>query len=661
MARSQTEPVVNWLRCKGRNGYDVPAELPDDMAVEARNIVIVRGTIGQKRYGSSTRTFTGDSFSGYNYLARFVPGQNDAAAELIWVSRDGTPKIMRVAAGTAAAALTLSENIASLPQETSSATLNGKLYLAYDSSVNRLHVFDPTGSTTTVRKVGLKAPAAPTAANTGAGSYAATLRYYQIQGLVKSGSNVRLASNLGTALSFTPSGTGTAARVTAPSFTEGETHWRVYGSEDDTVYYLLSTSDIVVATTTYDDSVAPTDYADGDAAPPVGAFTPWPSVKFVLSTGERLVGLGVWETSTGDAMPPKAGRVYFSPVLDSSEAEDDERVSNSLSQKGYIDIGRNSGAEDRALVGPMDGQIFAFQSRGIYMLVPTSNAQTPYRRITLSSSLGAVNHWSSFVGEDEFGRPCIYFLDPERGPYRYGAGGFQWLGYDIQDIWSTVNLSATNRVAVGEFDMVRRRCIWLVATGSSNDPDKAIVFYAREGRNTNTEGVRYGWTTWDGDICAARTMVMFAETFGATMSRRLKPYMGFSNKLLKTDDSTKTTDDTTAFRAYLTSKAYGLEPIQTKKTIHEAWVQAATASGVDIELAVIRNYGDISEVVEDQPLTPSGSETRILKRYSDAELADAWSFQMRVGDASAVSNNWQVDRVVARVDPTTELVGNNMP
>lgn len=652
---------VQWLRCKGRNGYDVPAELPDDMAVEARNVVIVRGTLGQKRFGSSAQSFTGDSFSGYNLLARFVPGQNDAAAELHWVSRDATPKIMRVAAGTAADELTLADNIASLPQNASTATLNGKLYWAYDSSVNRLHVFDPDGSTTTVRKVGLAAPGAPSVANTGAGTYAATLRYYRVQGLVKSGSDIRLESNLGTAQSFTPSGSGTAARVTAPTFTEGETHWRVYGSEDDTLYYLLSTSDIVVATTTYDDSVNPTDYPDYDAAPPEGAFTPWPSVKFLLSTGDRLVGFGAWETSAGDAMVPRNGRVYFSPVLDSSEMEDDERVSNSLSQKGYIDVGRDSGAEDRALAGPMDGQVFVFQSRGVYMLVPTSNAQTPYRRIVLSSSLGAVGQWSTFVGEDEAGRPCIYFLDPERGPYRYGAGGFQWLGYDIQDIWPTVNLSAANRVAVGEFDLSRRRCIWLVATGASDDPDTALVFYAREGIPTRTEGVRYGWTTWDGDICGARTMVMFAETIGATMSRRLKPYMGFASALLKTDVSSTTSDNGTAYRAYLTSKAWGLEPLQHKKTIHEAWVQAATSDGVDLDLALIRNYGDIANQDSEESLTPAGNETRILKRYADAELADAWTFQMRVGDAEAIANTWHVDRVVAKVDSTDELVGNNMP
>lgn len=659
-SRALKDGTLVWPKLRGRNGFDAPAELPIDMAAEAMNTVLVRGTLGQKRKGSDAQSISGASFSGYNQLARFVPGQNDSAAELHWVSRDGTPKIMRVAGGTTAVELTLTDAIASLPQNADWTVLNGKLYWAYDSSVNRLHVFDPSLSTTVVRRVGLAAPSAPTAGNTGSGSYAATLRYYRVQGLVVSGGNTRLASNLSASVSFTPSGSGTAARVTAPTWLEGETHWIVYGSEDDTVYYKLS-GQIAVATTTYDDSEAPADYSDNEAAPTEGANTPWPSVKFLANTGERLLGFGAWETSAGAAMQPRNGRVYFSPVLDTSDVDDDERVNDSLLFQGFIDISRDAGAEDRALAGPMDGQIFALQSRGLCMLVPTTNAEVPYRRVWLSNAIGAVNQWSTFLGEDEAGRPCLYFLDPERGPYRYGAGGLQWLGYDIQDVWSTVNLAATNRVAVGCFDLPNRRCIWSIATGSANDPSEDIIFHVREGQPTQTEGVRYGWTRWSGDICTGRTLIMFSATMGATMSRKLKPYAGLSSKLLRAESDSATSDDSVTYRAYMRSAAFDLQPLVTKKSLGNSWVQAKTAAGVTIQQSLIRNYGDVSDNVTTMSIAANGSETRTLRRFSAADLAEAWTFQVELGDTSAIANSWTLDRWMGTIDVSTDEVSNIAP
>lgn len=660
-AKAQQFAPVRWDRCRGRNDFDSPNEVADDMAVSAHNIVLVRGQIGQKRRGSDPQTFTGTSFTGYNHLMRFVPGQSLAAAELLWVTQDSPAKIMRVSAGASASSLTLANAIASLPQNAHHAVINGKLYIAYDSGVNRLHVFDPRESTTTIRMSGLGAPAAPTATN-GGGAGVAVLRYYRVQGLVKSGANVRRESNLGTAVSFTPAANGVT--VTQPTFVENETHWRVYGSADGDLYYLLS-GDIAVATTTFLDNDTPSTYgASHEAAPAEGAFTPWPSVKFLCSTGERLLGFGAWETSTGTGMPPVNGRVWWSPVRNSSEMEDDERVSNTLSTRNYIDISNDAGSEDRAIVGPMDGQIFCFTSSGMFMLVPTSNVQKPYRRIEINTgtvAVGAVNQWSSFVGEDESGHSCVYFIDPNRGHYRYGAGGLQWCGYDNQTLWSTVNLDATNRVAIGEYDPQRRRCVFAFATGSSNDPDTALYFQVREGRPTNIEGVRGGWTTADGPPFTARTMCMFSETIGATMARRLKPYFGLSGALLRGESATLTTDNGTPFQGYALSKAWNLQPFETKKKLGQVFLQSGATQDVDIRLTLIRNYGDTTNRVSDLDLSPHADETRTLRRFSDADLNEAWTFQVQIGDKQAVASSWQLDRVLAEVEPTSERVGNDMP
>lgn len=662
-ARSQRDSLINWAVCRGRNGYDAPAVLPDDMAVAAVNVTLVRGAVAQKRFGCSAQAISG-TFSGYNAIGRFIPGQSDAAAELFIVDRSGTTKIGRVAAGTAFSNLTLSDNVSSLPQNVCFATLNGKFFICYDSTVNRLHVFDPSMSTTTIRRVGLADPAAPTVANTGSGSYAATARYYRIQWITNPSSNDRIASNLGPPSTvFTPSGSGTAARVTRPTAAgESEDHWVVYGSADDTIYYKLS-GEIAIATTTYDDSVNPSDYPDGEAAPEDGAFTPWPSVKWLISTGDRLVGYGVYESTTGTGAPPKDGRVYFSPVMDTTDFDDEERVSLSLRNKGYIDISRNAGSEDRAICGPMNGQILVFQSRGLTMLVQTGNNEIPYRRVLISQVLGAVSNESCFSGEDESGQECIYFLDPTRGPYRYGSSGLQWLGYDVQDVWATVNLAATNKVAHGTYDPEKRRVTFSVATGSSNDPDTDMVFEVREGQATEVEGVRYGWTTHNGLKASGRCSVMFPDTFGVTMGRRLKRYVGDASNLLRTDDAATTSDNGTAFMAYITSKAWSMGgPLVALKKLVKAWIQTKTAANVELQLSLIRNYGDQADTIAVQGIDPGNyGQSRIVRRFDAAQLADAYTVQTTIGDASAVANNWQIDQFQGSVEVTSQEVGNNLP
>ncbi len=628
------------------------------MAAEVLNIRLRRGALGEKRYGATSRTFTGDAFSGFNSLHNFVPGQNDAAAEFHFTSRDATPKIVRVAAGTAAANLTLADNIASLPQNARTAVLNGKLFWAYDSAVNRLHVYDPVTSTTDVRRVGLATPAAPTAANTAVGgSYAAVLRYYRVR-WVTVATGRRILSDSTASVSFTPSGSFTGVVVTQPTVAgEGETHWRVEVSLDNVTFYELS-GDIAIGTTTYTDTTVTTLYADADAAPELGAYTPPPSPKCIISTGTRLVMLGAYETTAGTGLAPYNGRVCWTPELGSTDTSDDERVSDTVDVKGWMDLARDAGAEDRALVGPMDGTIFVFFSRGVWMLTRTGNADQPFRKTELSPILGAVSQESTYIGEDEVGRPCVYFLDPERGPYRYGAHGFQRLDYDVQDIWATVNLSAANRVAHGVFNSKDRLAQFWVATGSSDDPDTGLTFHVREGTPTQVEGVRYGWVKDTGNSCTGRCSVMFAETFGNPMSRKRKPYVGLSSSLLKTEDSSVTLDNATTFQSYVTSKAWTLEPQEMQKSIVDAWIKARRNSGVTITGTFIRNYGDETSRTFTYLLTALASETRGLCRASDAKLADAFTFQVTLGDAAAVSNAWMLDTWFAEIQFSGEQRGN---
>jgi hypothetical protein len=625
------------------------------MAVEARNVVFAPGTLCQKRYGSEAQTISG-TYTGFASMVKFIPGQSDVAAELHFLSQDATTKWMRVAAGTAASALTLADAIASLPSSASWAVGNGKLYVAYDSTVNRLHVYDPSISTSVTRRVGLPAPGVPTVANTGAGSYGATARYYRVQWATKVSSDIRVLSNLGTISTvFTPSGSGTHARITRPTAaSEHETHWRVWGSADGVLFYLISTADIAIATTTYDDAIDPADYADEEAAPEEGAFTPPPSAKYVLWDGNRLLMFGRWETAAGDSVTPVDGRVWFSPVLDTTDADDDERVSNSLSFKGWIDVNRNGGSTDRGLAGPMDGQVFVGQSRGIHMLIPTGDAQIPFRRITLTTRLGWVSQQSTFVGEDESGRACVYFLDPKRGPYRYGPRGFEWLGYDVQDQWALVNQTATV-VAHGVYDGEAREVKWWIST-SGGAGIVRLRFNVRLGVSTVATGVRKGWTV--DDVPANQCSVMFPETFGASMSIEEKPYQGGASTLLRCDDESSTDDAGTAFQSYITSPAWPLDPLHVNKTVERCYLQAAASNETQIQQTLTPNYCANDARVSSVVLTAKNGETRGLFRFDSPSppihLADIFTFQTTLGDAIAQARAWTLDEWTATVETTPQ-------
>lgn len=618
--------------------------MPLDQAREALNVHFYEGGLGTKRGGSSDATFSG--LSGHNALYRHVPGQDETAAEFWLVDNSATNKILRVAGGSSASSMTLTDNIQANDTEISWATLNGKLYIAYNSSVNRLHVFDPNTSTTKVRRSGLKAPAAPSAANTGSGSYAAVLRYYKVAYRIKSGSTVIAQSELGASVSFTPSGSGTHARVTKPASTsEDETHWVLFGSADNLTYYELA--ETVVGTTTYDDNETVADYDLNEAEPPAGTHTVWPSVKYLYSNGNRLFGFGVWETSAGDSVEPRPGRVYFGPVLDSRSAHDDERFSNVNGiLVGTLDISRNAGSVDRGLNG-LGNIIYTFQSVGVHALVPTENEEVPYRRVQISGRVGAITNESIVKGIDQYGRECLYFADPVLGPYRIGQDGVQWVGKDVKDLWDTLNRAAANKVCWAVYMESLNCIIYAIATGANDDPNKFLVFDVTEGWPDEHGDIRGGWSVWDGLLCGARCGVMYSTTVGATMSRDLTLYTGKSSStVLYKYNPALTSDDSTAFQAYVESGAFGADEFELNKQVLVAWLAAQAASGVTITQTFIRNSGDETNRTSTALLTAGGSETDVRRKFEATALQDAAWFQVRLGDASATASAWTILRWV---------------
>lgn len=630
----------------GRNGIDSPLALPENQCVEAQNVDWFKGLIANKRGGADSVSTTGGTAfsSGIQTLIRHVPGADETAAELWGIDGAATPIVKRLTGGTSFADVTLDDAIATRPQDVVGATLNGKLFLAYDSSVDRLHVYDPSLSSARVRRVGLAATAAPTVADTGAGAYAAVIRYYKQDTIQLDGSRVVRRSELSPSVSFTPSGGGTAARVTRATFPgEGETHWRVWGSPDNTTFYNIS-GNIAIGTTTYDDSATPSTYSNNTAADPTGTYSLFPSGKFVASDGNRLLVLGAWETGG------KNSRLYVSPVLGSSDQGDDERTRNTTTQKDFLDLNENDGGGGTGMA-VLESTPYIFKYRQHFKLVPTGDVGTPYLPRRRSKSIGCIAHKTIVEGEDESGSPAIYFLS-HKGPYRIGNAGLQYLGRDNEDIWRTMNLAATTVVGHAVYHSDKHQ-LWIwIATGSSNDPDTKMCFDTLLGRVDDQNRVRGGWSKHTGDSAAARCSTMFSNTLGASMSRDLKPYIGRASgtTVLKCDTSS-TSDNSVTFEAYIKTRPLTRDTMLGKNfQLGDVYLIAEVGSGVGLNVVVDRDFG--AETVEGAiTLTAEGTETRVYKKVVRACMPGSGVVQLRIGDpvSTPIASAWTIDAIIAPI------------
>ena len=545
-------------RILGRNGADPPQALPVDMAAEVLNADFYDGSLCRKRGGSADVTLNGfNASSRVQALGRYLPSDDETAAELHAVESAALTTMQRLAAGTTWATYTLANAIQADSTEVSMVSFNGKFFQAYNSSVNRLHVYPSAGGTH--RRVGIAKPAAPAAPTEAAGAVT-DVRQYAVAFIDQTG-NRRSNLSAKTASVTLAAEQATVTMPTAPG--DGETHWELYVYSDDDNFalgYLIATT--LVATTTSVDNNA--SLAAFTTAPPEsGQNTPPPSAKYLLTDGTHLLGAGAWETSAGDSLTPSVRMVWWTPALGTTTTDgDDERVSDTTDIKTYLYVD----AGITGIGGPLQGNIYVFGYRHVWKMIPTGQAANAYDRITLRTDIGCIRHQTICIGEDEEGRPALYWLS-HIGPYRTGASGIQYLGRDVEDIWANINLAATGVVAWGLFYPDKHQVWWFIATGASqNDPDTRIIFDCRLGRVTeirNIRAVRYGWANHDGRATEARCGVLFANTLGATMSRDLKPYVGrigtgVSGAVIWKED-TGTDDAGTNFQAYAITKAYALQ------------------------------------------------------------------------------------------------------
>lgn len=620
----------------GRNGADPPDSIADLQCTAAFNVDWYRATLARKRGGCDAVSMTGGStFSNkIHFLFRHIPGALETAAELWAVDAEATPVVKRLTGGTAWADVTLFDAISGSTQYMQAVSFNGKLFIAYDSAVDRLHVWD--GST--VRRSGLQtAPVPTTGAPSGTG--VTDTRTYKVAWTKQSAGVTVLRGELGTACAavILANQTVVITRGTAPG--EGETHWELYAASTNGVYYLMATT--IIATTTYTDNNAT--ISTTTIAPTVGINTVFPSVKFLTTDGNRILGAGAWESGGLNS------RVWFSPVLGDNNVGDDERYVNSTLQKNYVDLNENDGGYITALSVPLLGSIYAFKYRQIHKLTPTGDISTPYLHYEVSRVVGCVDASSLRLGEDQGGRPALYF-ESSQGPYRIGSNGLEYLGHDIDDLVSTINLAASTKVCHSIYYPEKRQWWLWVATGASNEPDTILVFHPLVGTATE-EGIRGGWTVYNGDLAAGRCACVFSNTLGASMSSDLKPYVGRSanNSLLKADTST-TTDNGTTFQAYVTSKVYVPAGEGIKFKTHYPTLVAQVGAAVTITVTVNRDYG-LETKSGTVLLTASGAETRKRARAEGCVMSGCQAASFTIGDASAIASAWTIDELIVPFEP----------
>lgn len=617
----------------GINNTDPAISLPDDQVVDARNVDRSRSTLGARRRGAAAISLTGSAIEAHDMVTflhrHFVSGDgSDAALWALGVSDIGTFNLQYK--DTSWHSPTLKDDIVvtgTNKYKVRAISLHGKIFFAYKSAQDRLHVWD--GST--LRRTGLAEPAAPTGANTGAGTLTGT-RYYRVRYVELSGTTVLRRSEPSDTLTFAPSTTGLAVRITKPAaISEGETHWELEASIDNSNFYRIART--VVATTTYDDNQ---DYVTGYAqaftlSEDVGDYSLIGSVRFLVADQDRLVFAGSHEDADSDSV------VGWTPVDNDPGDGNDERVPLDTTNTKNLD-GR-LGGRVTGMSNPINGYIYVFKNERIYKLVRTGTRTNAYEAVLVTDKRGAVEG-SVLEGIDQQGNPCVYFFDAKTGPCRVGIGGVLEAGDDINNTWEAVDDDA-DLCAVGLLYTRNKQAHWWVATDAVT-PDTHLVLQTNETRQS-ADGIRRGWDIWDGDSAEALCATMYAENIdaGVARSETLKPLIGRRGGGLIWQLDTGADDNGAAYHAYQTTKPFTPVGLLNDVELKGAALLGIAGEGVTVEVTAIADMG-LFEKSATADFSPEGSETQVIAAMDDLGLAEMTMMQITFEDATVPTGRWDL-------------------
>lgn len=626
------------------------AALENDACTLAENVEFIYSTLGERRAGCVEITLPASFFGldAITWMYRHIPANNPEEAQLWALAQDltGVSPAYQLAYKdtTGWHDVTLSDAlISTVPNghAMQAVTLHGKMFLAYKSAVDRLHVWDGTS----VRRCGLAEPsAAPTGGNTGTGTLSGT-RYYRVRYTVQSGGETILRSEPSAVLTFTPSGTGTGVVVTKPaSISEGETHWELEASLDNANFYVLATT--AVGTSTVTDSTAfRTGYSEiYTLSDDVGDYTLIPSVKYLAVDEDRLMTASSYEDET------LASRVAWTPVWNSPGVGNDERYEYDTDP--YLDLDGYEGGGLTSLSRATNGYMYVQKLSHTYKLVRQGQRTNAYQSYPITKAVGAFQN-SLVEAIDQAGNPSVYFLDLKQGPYRIGEEGLQWCGRDIQTLWSRMNVNALVPCH-GVYDSQAKQVHFWLALDDSDYPNAKIVLHVNKMRNTE-EGARRGWVTVPVDdvIAAAHCSELFSTNIevSAARTRNLKPFIGTeSTKILRC--GTGTDDNGTDFRAKVRTKPFWPGNLMNHSQIMAATIltKAVDVVGAEITVKAIRDFG-LETTQASTSIEAVSTEEHLIKQLDDLAFAELYAVQFEIGDieVSFTPASWSVDALVLKL------------
>lgn len=617
----------------GQNDTEPPSEIADDECVLARNVEFFYSALGERRLGCGPLDLTSSGLTTETVPVHLTewPISNEVLNQQLFAI-SATPTVsykvavrtnmVWAAVGGGSIKDAIITTVPAIYQIVSQA-LGKRLFVAYKSAVDRMHVWDGT----LLRRTGFAQPNPPTITNTVPGGAYAGTRYFRIRYIERNGAgDVLRESEPSTSVTFVPSGVNTGAIFTQPVVPpgEGETDYIVEASTDAALWYQIKT--VAVATPSYTDTtVFATGYASqGPVSPEIGDYDNLPAARFLAVDGDRLVFGGHY---TDEA---KMSQVGWSPVQNDPGFGNSERLPLDVDNTKLLD--NYVGGPLTGLSSSDYGTWYAFKFSRIYRATRTGDVNNAYEITCLSSSRGAIEG-SIFRGYSEDGSSCVYFLDPLMGPSRVGSFGIQSIN-GLRDTWGRVNLQASALVACGCFYPYKQQAHWWLAVDGNDRPNFKIVNQVSELRAIDGDAVGRGWSTWDGLITQATCCAVITEivSIAGVTSVSERPFVGLAGPNFIQRCDSESTDAGTAYVATIRTKPYILAGQLNLWGGMLASLMAAANATASVVVKLIKDFGTETNQVTTTLAASAMNEEMVFKKLDDLRMSEAKSIQVEFTD-----------------------------
>jgi hypothetical protein len=131
-------------------------------------------------------------------------------------------------------------------------------------------------------------------------------------------------------------------------------------------------------------------------------------------------------------------------------------------------------------------------------------------------------------------------------------------------------------------------------------------------------------------------------------SQHLVPFLGVDGDGLIWRGETGDDDNGTDYAARITTKPYALTNLETQFEIRSATLVAKAATGASLVVSAIPDGGiSTTAVGEDIDLTPVGSETFVIRKKDELNIAELTTVQFEFSDVADPGARWELARFSA--------------